>query len=232
MNGIFRYFRVCFIFVIITLGTAVADDFATVQTILDKCGLSATSIQEITATEDGRIVSLDLKNRDLSKDGISVLPAEIGQLSALKVLICSGNIIDSIPAEIGSCTSLQKLDMSSNRIVAIPPAIGQCVNLTSIDLRHNRIAQIPPEIGNCKKLVILQLWGNKLTSLEEAVVTLPALDELYLKDNRLTTLPASIVKRKFGYIDVIGNKLCDLDSKLDAWMKKVDKRYRETQKCW
>lgn len=232
MKGTVQYFRVCFMCIFVALGTTVADDFAAVRKIIDACGLTGTSTQDITETENGRVIALNLKNNDISKDGISFIPSEIGQLTELKVLDCSGNIIDSIPSAIGSLTILQKLDLQSNRIVAIPPEIGKCVNLTSIDLRHNRIVRIPPEIGNCKKLTTLQLWGNKLTSLEEAVIALPVLNELYLKDNRLTTLPASIVKKKYGYFDVIGNKLCDLDPKLDAWMKKVDKRYRETQKCW
>jgi Leucine-rich repeat (LRR) protein len=208
------------------------NDIVDVQTIFDRCGLTGVAVQSRTTMENGRVAALDLKNRDISKDGISFLPPEIGKLTALKVLNCSGNILDSIPSEIGALTNLQKLDLSSNRIVIVTPAIGRLANLTHLDLRHNRIVTLPSEIDQCKKLVLLQLWGNKLETLDDAVTRLPALEELYLKDNRLTTLPANLVKMKLNYIDVIGNKLCNLDAPLDEWFKKKDKRYRETQKCW
>jgi len=223
----------CFFSVIIMAVFSVgASDMAVVQTIIEKCGIEGVTAKDVATEEDGRIVTLDLKNRDISKDGISFLPPEIGQLTGLKVLIASGNIIDSIPAEIGQLTELTRLDLASNRIVAIPSTIGNCVNLTHLDLRHNRLSVLPPEIGNCKKLFLLQLWGNKLTEVTDAITKLPVLEEIYLKDNRLTTLPVGITKMKINYIDIIGNKMCDLSPKLDAWFKKKDKRYRETQKCW
>ncbi len=219
------------------MGAAIAQDSGNndvmdVQTILDKCGIRELSVQQVAAVEDGRVVSLDLNNRDISKDGIAFIPPEIGKLTALRVFTCSGNIIDSIPSEIGLCTNLQKLDLSSNRIAYINPAIGQLSNLTHLDLRHNGISSVPPELGQCDRLMLLQLWGNKITVLDEAITRLPALEELYLKDNRLTTLPAGIVKLPLRYIDVIGNKICDPGKAIDAWLKKKDNRYRETQKCW
>jgi Leucine-rich repeat (LRR) protein len=207
------------------------DDMAVVQTIITKCGLSS-SVQDVAVVENGRVVSLDLRNKEINKDGFSFLPSEIGSLSALKVLNCSGNIIDSMPWEIGMLTDLQKLDMSSNRLVYIVSAIGKLKNLVTLDLRHNRIVELPWGIGECKKLVTLQLWGNKLTSLNDEIVSLPALEELYLNDNRLTSLPPAIMKMKLLYIDFSGNKLCSLDADLTAWAKKKDAHFTETQKCW
>jgi Leucine-rich repeat (LRR) protein len=223
----------CFCSLIVIMSfAAFSDDITIVQTIVEKCGMEGVGASDVVTEENGRVVTLDLKNREISQDGISFIPAEIGQLTALKVLIASGNIIDSIPSEIGQLTELTKLDLASNRIVAIPPTIGNCINLTHLDMRYNRLTVLPPEIGNCKKLFLLQLWGNKLTEVTDAITKLPVLEEIYLKDNRLTTLPVGITRMKINYIDIIGNKMCDLSPKLDAWFKKKDKRYRETQKCW
>jgi hypothetical protein len=209
-----------------------SNDAAEVQVILTKCGMEGLTLQDVAVMENGRVVSLDLKNRDISKDGMTYLPEEIGKLTALRELTCSGNIIDSIPSAIGSLVNLQKLDLASNRIAILPPVIGSLKNLTLLDLRFNRIAVIPPEIAQCQKLKLLQLWSNKLATVDAAVTKLGSLEELYLKDNRLTTLPAAMAKVKYGYVDIIGNKLCDLPPALDAWAKKFDKRYKETQKCW
>jgi len=208
------------------------NDNITVQNILDRCGLKGASVQDFSVFENGRVISLNLKNRDISKDGIAFLPPEIGDLTALRELNCSGNIIDSIPSEIGELKNLEKLDLSSNRIVIISPAIGKLSRLTHLDLRHNRIIEIPQEIEQCRNLTALQLWGNKLVSLNDAVTRLPALQDLYLNDNRLTSLPANIIKIKLRYIDFSGNRLCTLDESLKAWACKKDFHFIETQKCW
>ncbi len=214
------------------LGSVSADDMETVKQVFEKCGITEADPASVVIIEEGSVVSLDLNNKEITQDGISFLPPEIGMLSNLRVLSCSGNIIDSLPVEIGNLSNLKKLDCSSNRITMLPAAIGNLTKLTHLDMRHNRLAILPPEIGKCKSLVLLQLWGNKLTSIDEAVVRLPALKELYLKDNRLTALPKSIVKLDLGYLDVMGNKLCDLPPEVDKWIRKRDARYRELQKCW
>ena len=209
------------------------DDVMVVRSILDQCGMKDITVQDVAKIEEGRVVELNLSNRDVSKDGFDKIPAEIGKLTALRVLTCKGNIITSIPAEIGNCTQLQKLDFNSNRIGSLPPTIGNLVNLTDLDLRYNDLETLPAEIGNLSSLVYLRLWGNKLTSLTDAITKLTSLREIYLKDNRLTTLPLGITTMKsLTYYDIIGNKICKPDPKLEAWLVKKDKRYRETQKCW
>jgi Leucine-rich repeat (LRR) protein len=208
------------------------DDIKVVRTILDKCGLEDVSVTDVAKIEEGRVVSLNLNNKDVSKDGFSVLPPEIGQLTALRSLSCKGNTITSLPPEIGNLTLLEKLDANSNKISALPAEIGKLENLKDLDLRHNGLETLPDEIGGLKKLEFLRLWGNKLTSLTSAITELTSLKELYLKDNRLSTLPVGITNMKLAYIDLIGNKLCKLDPKIEAWMIKLDNRYKETQKCW
>jgi len=210
---------------------AVSDDAGVVQSILTKCGLTL-AVSDVATLEDGKVVSLDLKNRDISQDGITFIPPDIGKLTELRVFICSGNIIDSIPAEIASCSKLQKLDFSSNHLKVLPGFLGSLKSLTHLDVRHNLIETVAPEIAQCSSLFLLQLTGNKITELPASIVKMSSLKELYLKDNRLTTLPPAIAKVKFQYVDFIGNKLCTLPPALDAWAKKVDKQYKAQQKCW
>ncbi|HEX2955856.1 MAG TPA: leucine-rich repeat domain-containing protein [Chitinispirillaceae bacterium] len=207
------------------------NDLAIVTTILSKCGIPV-SAQQVTQVENGRVVSLDLSNTDIAKDGIKSIPAEIGQLTALKKLSCSNNIITQIPDEIGNLTQLQQLILQSNRIDVLTTAIGKCESLVDLDLRHNQLDVIPGEIAYCKNLTRLWLWGNKLSMLNSAVTQIGSLRELYLKDNRLTTLPPGIMKMNLTYFDVIGNKICEPDPQLKAWLVKRDKRHRETQRCW
>ena len=230
MNKVCTYLIVGNLFVLGAVSTY-GNDVDVVQTILEKCGMSETPIADVAVVENGQVVSLNLNNKDISQDGIAELPPDIGKLAALRELSCTENSIESLPAEIGNCTSLQKINVGSNRIVGIPPEIGNLKKLTHLDVRHNAITKIPPEIKGCTSLTHLWLWGNKLTELDPAVTQLKKLKELYLKDNRLTTLPAGITKMKFDYVDFLGNKLCKLPPKLDAWAKKIDKKYKSTQRC-
>ena len=51
----------------------------------------------------GRVVKLELMRMGLT----GAVPAEIGQLTSLKVLYLGGNQLTSVPAEIGQLTSLR-----------------------------------------------------------------------------------------------------------------------------
>jgi Leucine-rich repeat (LRR) protein len=212
---------------------ASVDESPIVKTILEKCGLNNKAVADVAVLENGRVVSLDLSNKDVAKDGIKLIPSEIGQLTSLRILICKNNNISLIPVEIANCSQLVKLDLNSNVITELPLEIGRLTNLTDLDLRYNLIGELPYTIGNLKQLEILRLWGNMLSSITPFITNIPVLKELYLKDNRLTSLPEGITTMKsLKYIDIIGNKLCSVEPKVDAWLKIKDKLYVQTQKCW
>jgi len=208
-------------------------DLAVVRDILAKAGITDRTAEDASVVEQGIVVSLDLSNRDVANDGISVLPAEIGKLTGLKILLCKNNVLATLPVELCRCVNLTKIDFSSNKITEIPLEFGQLDNLVDIDFRYNRLESLPYTIGNLKQLSVLRLWGNVLTSLPGQITLLPVLKELYLKDNRLPVLPHDIVKMKsLTYIDIEGNKLCNLSGPLDKWLKGKMKNYSQTQKCW
>ncbi len=210
-----------------------AQDMAVVRDILTKAGITDRTAEQATIIEDGRVVSLDLSNKDVANDGISVLPSEIGKLTGLKVLLCKNNVLTELPLELRYCVNLTKIDFSSNKISSIPLEFGQLDKLVDIDFRYNRLETLPYTIGNLKQLSVLRLWGNVLTTLPGQITLLPSLKELYLKDNRLSSLPHDIAKMKtLTYIDIEGNKLCDLSGAVDTWLREKLKNYRQTQKCW
>ena len=161
--------------------------------------------------ENGRVVELSLEDFGLT----GAVPAEIGRLSALRVLNLGVNKLTSLPAEIGQLTSLTKLDLDSNRLTSLPAEIGQLIlltylnlggnqlttlptqirQLTSLDtlyLRGNDLTSLPAEIGQLTSLTVLNLDHNKLTSLPAEIRQLTSLVELRLDDNQLTSLPAEI----------------------------------------
>lgn len=208
------------------------EDLVTIKTILSQCGLTKVKVEDITRSENGRAVWLDLSNKDFSSDGIKTLPTLIGDLTELRTLILKDNKIDALPFEIFKLKKLQMLDLASNGVESIPSLISELDNLDSLDLRYNGISTLPPDIAKLSKLKYLQLWGNKLVEVDKSIVQLPELADLYLKDNRLTQLPDGLAtKKSLTYIDLQGNFLCNVSPKIDAWLKEKDKRYRMLQKC-
>lgn len=209
------------------------NDTAVIRQILDECGLLSVKPEQVTEWDSsGRAVGLDLTNKDMSKYGITAIPAAICSLTELRSLEVKDNVIAALPSELFMLKKLVKLDVAGNKITFIPSSIAELENLEVLDLRYNGFGYLPSEIRELKQLVSLQLWGNRMVELDSAVTELPALKELYLKDNRLTSLPEGITRMKsLVYYDLQGNAICNPSPKVDAWLKKKDKRYRETQKC-
>jgi len=127
---------------------------------------------------------------DLSGMGLTHLPPEIGQLTALTELHLGANQLATLPPEIGQLTALTVLFLHSNQLASLPPEIGQLTALTELYLDSNQLASLPPEIGQLTALAALSLGSNQLASLSPEMSQLSALTRLYLHGNpKLGLLP-------------------------------------------
>ncbi len=99
---------------------------------------------------------------DLSKQGLTALPPEIGQLTNLQELDLENNQLSALPPEIGQLTSLQELNLDSNQLRALPPEIGQLTSLQELKLHGNQLRALPPEIGHLSSLESLDVDDNPL----------------------------------------------------------------------
>ena len=152
---------------------------------------------------------------DLSSKGIRALPAEIGQLSALRGLNLIGNELTALPSEIGQLSALRELYLGGNKLTALPAEIGQLSALSSLDLRDNKLTALPAEIGQLSALRGLYLSSNELTALPAEIGTLSALRELYLTRNKLTALPTEIGQLSaLSWLDLRDNKLTALPAEI------------------
>jgi Leucine-rich repeat (LRR) protein len=131
---------------------------------------------------------------NLSRSGLTEIPAEVKQLKNLEELILFKNRIDSLPPWIGSFNNLKKLVISSNRLRALPPEIGQLQNLEYLSVKFNEIDSIPPEIGSLINLSYLDLQYNNLEKLPPEIGDLKNLEFIYLNQNQLYTIPPEIGK--------------------------------------
>ena len=115
----------------------------------------------VTVNDDGRVVKLDLRRNKLSGE----LPAEIGDLSALRVLNLVGNKLSGpLPAEIGRLQALTKLDLSGNRFSGpIPEEVGHIWYLERLRLNGNEFSgYLPFDHTSFPSLTTLRIRSNDL----------------------------------------------------------------------
>lgn len=175
---------------------------------------------------------------DLSDLGLTEVPPEIGQLSALTELRLERNRLTSLPPEVCRLFALTNLGVSGNQLTSLPPEIGRLSALSHINLQNNQFASLPSEIFQVSALRALYIGGNpftslppeisklseltglyisagNLTSLPAEIGQLSALRELYLNKNQLTSLPAEIVQlSSLIMLSLIANRLASLPSEI------------------
>ena len=90
------------------------------------------------------------------------MPAELGQLRALRVLDVSFNKLTTLPDEVGALDSLVELAASDNQIASLPASLGTgCRALRVLNLRYKQLNALPPTLA-ARGSRALQLSGNPL----------------------------------------------------------------------
>lgn len=149
--------------------------------------ITETDLREwrhLVITDEGRVSGLYLEDK-----GLTILPAEIGDLEHLTLVEVNGNELTSLPPELGKLTKLEQLDASWNSITSIPDELADLEQLELLILHHNVIATVPSEIGQLSNLRWLYLNDNRLTAVPEELSQLSNLESLAIHNNLITSLP-------------------------------------------
>ena len=57
------------------------------------------------------------------------------------------NKLTSVPAEIGQLTALRELNLNNNKLTSVPAEIGQLTSLTVLYINGNQLTSLPAEIA-------------------------------------------------------------------------------------
>ncbi len=164
---------------------------------------------------------------DLSGEGLTSLPVEIGRLTNLTALYLHNNQLTSLPAQMANLTNLTLLSLNNNQLTELPAQIGKLRNLTTLKLTENQLTELPVQIGRLKNLTELWLQDNQLTGLPAEIGQLTNLTNLYLFMNQLTEVPTEIGRlEKLEILYLEQNELTSLPGEI--WklknLKKLDLR--------
>lgn len=128
---------------------------------------------------------------DLSKAKITILPPEfVSKIPNIEKFVLDKNHLVTLPAEIGSLQRLTVLLLTGNNLRNLPPLIGQLQGLQFLDCHSNNLQTLPEEIWLLSALLVLNLALNIMPSFPKPTLrTAPPLAasllSLVLTDNRL-----------------------------------------------
>jgi len=145
--------------------------------------------QTLTALRNGDLAGA----RELRlRERLTAFPSEIFALAeTLEVLDLSGGALTSLPDDLGRLTKLRVLFCSGNRFERLPPALGDCPALSQVGFRGCGLREIPAE-SLPPALRWLTLTDNAIDTLPAALGERPLLQKLMLSGNRLEALPDSL----------------------------------------
>ncbi|RHZ41511.1 hypothetical protein DYB26_001456 [Aphanomyces astaci] len=136
---------------------------------------------KLTHLPDNFAYNLDsVQKLDVSFNHLEVLPADIGQLHALRLLNVRGNRLTSLPFSFSRLDQLEIADLSSNTL--------QSLRLAT-DHNPNQVTKALVSWANLKMLHVLYVGDNALATLPMDLSAAPKLAHLDLVGNPLSRLP-------------------------------------------
>ncbi|MEZ8943474.1 leucine-rich repeat-containing protein kinase family protein [Vibrio sp. 10N.222.54.B12] len=153
---------------------------------------------------------------DLSGNQLSDLPAELSQLTNLRIIFASNNLFTHLPDVLGSLPKLEMVGFKTNQIKTVSEQ-SLPTQLRWLILTDNEIEALPSSLGERPRLQKLALAGNKIRVLPESMENLSNLELVRLSANQLTEFPEFLIKLpKLAWLAFAGNPFCKHPSSLDS----------------
>lgn len=137
-----------------------------------------------------------IKDLNLYKAEISVLPGGVRKMRKLEVLDLYYNNLTTLPASLAKLKRITHLAVAYNQLTVLPKKVGKMKKMTHLYAHHNRLSKLPKGISKMKDLVILDLGFNWFTDFPSEVASLVKLEELELTSNNLQAFPKELLQVK------------------------------------
>lgn len=158
-------------------------DSVLVASVLQQMGIGEEAWEKTVLRVENRIRELNLSRRN-----ITVLPPSIGTLNFLWGLNIEANPLSSLPEEFGELTRLEDLDLDTTMFDSIPDVIGRCGSLRSLSVNAVGFSYLSDSLKNCDNLTALRIGSNNLGELPRVVYELTNLRVFSAEDNGLDSI--------------------------------------------
>ncbi len=156
-------------------------DSAVVRFILAVTGNNQVPLESVIKTENGRIVELNLRGKNLFQG----IPYDVNKLIELKVLDLGETGLPFMFPNIGRMKKLETVRLDKNMLSFFSLMVGDLVNLRELDLSGNQLSSLPPSIVNCSNMTILNVSNNRLCAIDSSLaVWLDRFDPDWRTDQR------------------------------------------------
>ncbi|MGH0136733.1 UNVERIFIED_CONTAM: hypothetical protein FKN15_076830 [Acipenser sinensis] len=160
---------------------------------------------------------VNLKELDISKNGIQDFPDNIKCCKCLTIIEASVNPIAKLPDGFTQLLNLMQLYLNDAFLEYLPANFGRLTKLRILELRENHLKTLPKSIHRLAQLERLDLGNNEFTDMPEVLEQIQNLKELWMDNNGLQTLPGSIGKLKqLTYLDMSKNRVETIDSEISG----------------
>ncbi|XP_004928550.1 leucine-rich repeat-containing protein 57 [Bombyx mori] len=128
-----------------------------------------------------------LRNLDLSKNKLSVLPDDLSKLKHLKQLNLDSNKLQALPESLINLKKLEVLNISNNFVQTLPVCLKNLNNLKQVYASNNKLQAFPKQILGLQSLDVLDLSHNKITEIPYGMSELYVI-ELNLSQNEISLI--------------------------------------------
>lgn len=154
-----------------------------------------------------------LKFISISECNLRHVPTTIWMCSSLETLDLSRNKISLLVPDVGNLQNLQSINLSQCNLSTLPNEIGFCSDLKEIILMGNQIESLPDSLKDCDNLEVLKLSYRNFSSMLDSymenlifkgqiksehipvvVFELASMVSLDLKHTRINTIPDNNLK--------------------------------------
>ena len=172
----------------------------------------------------------NLKELDVSRNELEMLPPDLGLCKKLEKLVLGANPMSAVPDELCNLVNLRILSSNGVSLMDLPNQIGKMKSLQVLEVRENLLRIVPDSLANLENLEQLDLGENELEELPFEIGRLNNLKELFLDKNQLTSLPESLAELKsLENLDITMNEIEDLPKDLSGLVSICDMTLSENK---
>jgi len=152
---------------------------------------------------------------NVRKHNWTILPDEIQEMNALKVLQVNHGILQHVPKAFDDTNfnKLVKVDLSYNLLSTLPTSLGS-MKFTHLKLANNKLTNVPESIWKNNYIYHLELDNNNISKIHSSIQNAKSLTNLYLSNNSISEMPIELTTLNLYVLMLDGNRLIKISEKI------------------